>query len=122
MVQFYSSRVGPAAGPTPQIVWRSLIEVRFSRQTRLILRFSCSFFRRPFRFFRPILPIFADTSYKSARAFGMLLRAGIGALVGSGTLAPRRFKRKGALSILTTFCLRFAWLSRMAPGLAGLSL
>jgi MFS family permease len=74
--------------------------------TRIILSlFLLDFFAVLFGFYRPILPIFAATTFNvGARGLGMLYAApAIGALVGSGTLlAVGDFKRKGAVAIVAT--------------------
>ena len=96
--------------------------------------FSLDFFAVLFGFFRPILPIFADTIYNvGARGLGMLYAApAIGALVGSGMiLAAGDIKRKGALSIIATLVFALSlgflglsqwfWLGLIALGFLGIS-
>lgn len=127
---------GQPQGQRRQISWRSLIEgFEFLWHTRIILSlFLLDFFAVLFGFFRPILPIFADTIYNvGARGLGMLYAApAIGALVGSGIiLAAGDIKRKGALSILTTFMFALSlgflglapwfWLGLIALGCLGIS-
>ncbi len=112
---------GKPQGERRQIHWRSLIEgFEFLWRTRIILSLLLlDFFAVLFGFFRPILPIFADTIYHvGARGLGMLYAApAIGALIGSGILLTvGDIKRKGALSIVVT--LMFA-LSLGFLGLAG---
>ncbi|MGE5817872.1 MAG: MFS transporter [Deltaproteobacteria bacterium] len=98
---------GRPQGKRRQISWRSLLEgVEFLWHTRIILSlFSLDFFAVLFGFYRPILPIFAATTFNvGARGLGMLYAApAIGALVGSGTLLTAGdFKRKGAVAIVGT--------------------
>jgi MFS family permease len=98
---------GRPQGQRRQISWRSLLEgVEFLWHTRIILSlFSLDFFAVLFGFYRPILPIFAATTFNvGARGLGMLYAApAIGALVGSATLLMAGdFKRKGALAITAT--------------------
>ncbi len=85
---------GRPQGKRRQISWRSLIEgFEFLWHTRIILSlFLLDFFAVLFGFFRPILPIFADTIYNvGARGLGMLYAApAIGALVGSAIDTGRR--------------------------------
>ncbi|MEA2657988.1 MAG: hypothetical protein QOF64_573 [Candidatus Binatota bacterium] len=127
---------GRPLGKRRQISWRSLIEgFEFLWHTRIILSlFLLDFFAVLFGFFRPILPIFADTIYNvGARGLGMLYAApAIGALVGSGMiLAAGDIKRKGALSILATLAFALSlgflglsqwfWLGLIALGFLGIS-
>jgi MFS family permease len=127
---------GRPQGKRRQISWRSLIEgFEFLWHTRIILSlFLLDFFAVLFGFFRPILPIFADTIYNvGARGLGMLYAApAIGALVGSGMiLAAGDIKRKGALSILATLAFALSlgflglsqwfWLGLIALGFLGIS-
>jgi len=127
---------GQPQGQRRQISWRSLIEgFEFLWHTRIILSlFLLDFFAVLFGFFRPILPIFADTIYNvGARGLGMLYAApAIGALVGSGILlAAGDIKRKGALSILATLVFALSlgflglsqwfWLGLIALGFLGIS-
>jgi MFS family permease len=98
---------GQPQGQRRQISWRSLIEgFEFLWHTRIILSlFLLDFFAVLFGFYRPILPIFAETIYNAgARGLGMLYAApAIGALIGSAMiLAAGDIKRKGALSIIAT--------------------
>ena len=87
-----------------------------------------------FGFYRPILPIFAETIYNvGARGLGMLYAApAIGAMIGSAfVLAAGNIERKGALSIIATlgFALslgflgiaQWFWLGLIALGLLGVS-
>ena len=111
---------GQPQGQRRRIAWRSLIEgFEFLWHTRIILSlFILDFFAVLFGFYRPILPIFADTIYNvGARGLGMLYAApAIGALVGSAfVLAAGRIERQGALSIIAT--LAFA----LSLGFLGLS-
>ena len=127
---------GRPQGKRRQISWRSLIEgFEFLWHTRIILSlFLLDFFAVLFGFFRPILPIFADTIYNvGARGLGMLYAApAIGALLGSGMiLAAGDIKRKGALSILATLAFALSlgflglsqwfWLGLIALGFLGIS-
>ena len=127
---------GRPQGKRRQISWRSLIEgFEFLWHTRIILSlFLLDFFAVLFGFFRPILPIFADTIYNvGARGLGMLYAApAIGALVGSAMiLAAGDIKRKGALSILATLAFALSlgflglsqwfWLGLIALGFLGIS-
>ena len=127
---------GRPQGKRRQISWRSLIEgFEFLWHTRIILSlFLLDFFAVLFGFFRPILPIFADTIYNvGARGLGMLYAApAIGALIGSGmVLAAGDIKRKGALSILATLAFALSlgflglsqwfWLGLIALGFLGIS-
>ena len=98
---------GDPQGQRRKIGWRSLIEgFEFLWHTRIILSlFILDFFAVLFGFYRPILPIFADTIYNvGARGLGMLYAApAIGALIGSAfVLAAGNIERKGALSIIAT--------------------
>jgi MFS family permease len=127
---------GQPQGKRRQISWHSLIEgFEFLWHTRIILSlFLLDFFAVLFGFYRPILPIFAETIYNvGARGLGMLYAApAIGALVGSGmVLAAGDIQRKGALSIIATlmFALslgflglsRWFWLGLIALGCLGIS-
>jgi len=127
---------GRPQGKRRQISWRSLIEgFEFLWHTRIILSlFLLDFFAVLFGFFRPILPIFADTIYNvGARGLGMLYAApAIGALLGSGMiLAAGDIQRKGALSILATLAFALSlgflglsqwfWLGLIALGFLGIS-
>jgi MFS family permease len=127
---------GQPQGQRRQISWRSLIEgFEFLWHTRIILSlFILDFFAVLFGFYRPILPIFADTIYSvGARGLGMLYAApAIGALIGSGfVLASGNIERKGALSIIATlgFALSLGflgmapwfWLGLLALGMLGIS-
>src|SRR6185503_17208268 len=112
---------GQPQGERRRISWRSLIEgFEFLWHTRIILSlFILDFFAVLFGFYRPILPIFADTIYQvGARGLGMLYAApAIGALIGSGfVLTAGNIERKGALSILATlaFALSLGFLG-LAP-------
>ena len=98
---------GQPQGQRRQIGWRSLIEgFEFLWHTRIILSlFILDFFAVLFGFYRPILPIFADTIYGvGARGLGMLYAApAVGAMIGSAlVLAAGRIERQGALSVLAT--------------------
>ena len=119
-----------------RIAWRSLIEgFEFLWHTRIILSlFILDFFAVLFGFYRPILPIFADTIYNvGARGLGMLYAApAIGALVGSAfVLAAGRIERQGALSIIATLAFALSlgflgmapwfWLGLIALGFLGIS-
>lgn len=111
---------GQPQGTRRRIGWRSLIEgFEFLWHTRIILSlFLLDFFAVLFGFFRPILPIFADTVFNvGARGLGGLYAApAIGALLGSGLLlAVGEIKRKGVIAIIGT--LLFA----LSLGLLGLS-
>ena len=127
---------GQPQGQRRRIAWRSLIEgFEFLWHTRIILSlFVLDFFAVLFGFYRPILPIFADTIYNvGARGLGMLYAApAIGALVGSAfVLAAGRIERKGALSIIATLVFALSlgflglsqwfWLGLIALGLLGIS-
>lgn len=127
---------GLPQGQRRQLSWRSLIEgFEFLWHTRIILSlFILDFFAVLFGFYRPILPIFADTIYNvGARGLGMLYAApAIGAMIGSGlVLAAGNIERKGALSVIATlmFALslgflglsRWFWLGLIALGLLGIS-
>jgi predicted MFS family arabinose efflux permease len=96
--------------------------------------FLVDFFAVLFGFYRPILPIFAATTFDvGARGLGMLYAApAIVALVGSGALLMTGdFKRKGALAIMATLLfalslgfLGFAkwfWMGLIAVTALGLS-
>jgi len=127
---------GQPQGARRRISWRSLIEgFEFLWHTRIILSlFLLDFFAVLFGFFRPILPIFADTVFKvGARGLGALYAApAVGALIGSGLLlAVGEVKRKGVLSIVATllFALslgflglsRWFWMGLIAVGALGFS-
>jgi MFS family permease len=127
---------GQPQGKRRQIGWRTLIEgFEFLWHTRIILSlFILDFFAVLFGFYRPILPIFADTIYDvGARGLGMLYSApAIGALVGSGfVLAAGNIERKGALSIIATLAFALSlgllglsqwfWLGLIALGLLGIT-
>ena len=127
---------GQPQGQRRQIGWRSLIEgFEFLWHTRIILSlFLLDFFAVLFGFYRPILPIFAETIYNvGARGLGMLYAApAIGALIGSGVLlVAGNVKRKGALSILATLMFALSlgflgvsqwfWLGLIALGFLGIS-
>jgi MFS family permease len=127
---------GQPQGQRRQIGWHSLIEgFEFLWHTRIILSlFLLDFFAVLFGFYRPILPIFADTIYNvGARGLGVLYAApAIGALIGSGTiLACGDIKRKGALSIVATLLFALSlgflglsqvfWLGLIALGCLGIS-
>ena len=127
---------GQPQGAGRRIGWRSLIEgFEFLWHTRIILSlFLLDFFAVLFGFFRPILPIFADTVFKvGARGLGALYAApAVGALIGSGLLlAVGEVKRKGVLSITATllFALslgflglsRWFWMGLIAVGALGFS-
>ncbi|HSK31655.1 MAG TPA: MFS transporter, partial [Candidatus Limnocylindria bacterium] len=127
---------GQPQGQRRQIGWRSLIEgFEFLWHTRIILSlFLLDFFAVLFGFYRPILPIFAETIYDvGARGLGMLYAApAIGALIGSGVLlAAGDIKRKGALSIGATLLFALSlgflglsqwfWMGLIALGVLGIS-
>ena len=127
---------GQPQGQRRRIAWRSLIEgFEFLWHTRIILSlFILDFFAVLFGFYRPILPIFADTIYNvGARGLGMLYAApAIGALVGSAfVLAAGRIERQGALSIIATLACALSlgflgmapwfWLGLIALGCLGIS-
>ncbi|HMA79250.1 MAG TPA: MFS transporter, partial [Candidatus Binatia bacterium] len=127
---------GQPQGRRRQISWRSLIEgFEFLWHTRIILSlFILDFFAVLFGFYRPILPIFADTIYNvGARGLGVLYAApAIGALIGSAIiLAAGDIKRKGALSIVATLLFglslgflglsQWFWLGLIALGCLGIS-
>jgi MFS family permease len=127
---------GRPQGQRRQISWHSLIEgVEFLWHTRIILSlFLLDFFAVLFGFYRPILPIFAATTFNvGARGLGMLYAApAIGALLGSATLLTAGdFKRKGAVAITGTllFALslgflglaRWFWMGVMAVAALGFS-
>jgi len=127
---------GRPQGQRRRIAWRSLIEgFEFLWHTRIILSlFVLDFFAVLFGFYRPILPIFADTIYNvGARGLGMLYAApAIGALVGSAfVLAAGRIERKGALSIIATLVFALSlgflglapwfWMGLIALGVLGIS-
>lgn len=127
---------GQPQGQRRQISWRSLIEgFEFLWHTRIILSlFLLDFFAVLFGFYRPILPIFAETIYDvGARGLGIMYAApAIGALVGSALLLfAGEVKRKGALSILATLMFAVSlgflglspwfWMGLIALGLLGIS-
>jgi len=127
---------GQPQGQRRQISWHSLIEgFEFLWHTRIILSlFILDFFAVLFGFYRPILPIFADTVYNvGARGLGMLYAApAIGALIGSAiVLTAGNIERKGALSIIATlmFALslgflglsKWFWMGLFALGILGIS-
>lgn len=127
---------GQPQGRRRQISWRSLIEgFEFLWHTRIILSlFILDFFAVLFGFYRPILPIFADTIYNvGARGLGVLYAApATGALIGSAIiLAAGDIKRKGALSIVATLLFglslgflglsQWFWLGLIALGCLGIS-
>jgi MFS family permease len=127
---------GQPQGQRRQISWRSLIEgFEFLWHTRIILSlFILDFFAVLFGFYRPILPIFADTVYNvGARGLGILYAApAIGALIGSTiVLTAGNIERKGALSIIATlmFALslgflglsKWFWMGLFALGILGIS-
>lgn len=127
---------GQPQGRRRQIGWRSLIEgFEFLWHTRIILSlFLLDFFAVLFGFYRPILPIFAESIYNvGARGLGMMYAApAIGALVGSGLLlVAGNVKRKGALSVLATLLFALSlgflglsqwfWMGLIALGLLGIS-
>ncbi len=119
-----------------QIGWRSLTEgFEFLWHTRIILSlFILDFFAVLFGFYRPILPIFADTIYNvGARGLGMLYAApAIGAIIGSAfVLAAGHIERQGALSIIATLAFALSlgflglapwfWMGLIALGILGIS-
>jgi MFS family permease len=125
---------GQPHGEKRKIGWHSLIEgVEFLWHTKIILSlFILDFFAVLFGFYRPILPIFADTVFNvGARGLGMLYSApAIGALVGSGILLTfGDVKRKGALSVIVTLLFAVSlgflglakvyWVGLIAVGLLG---
>jgi len=125
---------GQPQGEKRQIGWHSLIEgVEFLWHTKIILSlFILDFFAVLFGFYRPILPIFADTVFNvGARGLGMLYSApAIGALIGSAILLTfGDVKRKGALSIIVTLLFALSlgflglskvyWVGLIAVGLLG---
>ena len=127
---------GQPQGQKRRIGWRSLIEgFEFLWHTRIILSlFILDFFAVLFGFYRPILPIFAETIYNvGARGLGMLYSApAIGALLGSGfILAAGNIERKGALSVIATLMFALSlgflglsqwfWMGLIALGLLGIS-
>jgi MFS family permease len=127
---------GQPQGARKRISWRSLIEgFEFLWHTRIILSlFLLDFFAVLFGFFRPILPVFADTVFQvGARGLGALYAApAIGALVGSGLLlAAGDIKRKGVVSIIGTLLFAFSlgllglskwfWMGLIAVGALGFS-
>jgi len=133
---YFIRAAGRPQGQRRKIAWRSLIEgFEFLWHTRIILSlFILDFFAVLFGFYRPILPIFAETIYDvGARGLGMLYAApAIGALIGSAiVLSAGNIERKGALSILATlvFALslgllglsRWFWMGLIALGILGVS-
>jgi MFS family permease len=127
---------GQPQGEKRKIGWHSLIEgVEFLWHTRIILSlFILDFFAVLFGFYRPILPIFADTVFQvGARGLGMLYSApAIGALIGSGILLTfGDVKRKGVLSVIVTLLFAFSlgflglskvyWVGLIAVGMLGFS-
>jgi MFS family permease len=127
---------GQPIGQPRKIGWHSLVEgFEFLWHTRIILSlFILDFFAVLFGFYRPILPIFAETIYDvGARGLGMLYAApAIGALLGSGmVLAAGNIERQGALSIIATlgFALslgllglsRWFWMGLIALGFLGIT-
>jgi len=127
---------GQPQGQRRRIAWRSLTEgFEFLWHTRIILSlFILDFFAVLFGFYRPILPIFADTIYNvGARGLGMLYAApAIGALIGSTlVLAAGNIERKGALSIIATLVFALSlgflglapwfWMGLIALGVLGIS-
>jgi MFS family permease len=127
---------GQPQGQRRRIGWHSLIEgFGFLWHTRIILSlFILDFFAVLFGFYRPILPIFADTIYNvGARGLGMLYAApAIGALIGSTVvLTAGNIERKGAMSIIATlmFALslgflgmaRWFWIGLLALAVLGIS-
>lgn len=127
---------GQPQGRRREIGWHSLVEgFEFLWHTRIILSlFILDFFAVLFGFYRPILPIFAETIYNvGARGLGMLYAApAIGAMIGSAfVLTAGNIERKGALSIIATlgFALslgflgiaQWFWLGLIALGLLGVS-
>jgi MFS family permease len=125
---------GLPQGQRRQIGWRSLVEgFEFLWHTRIILSlFVLDFFAVLFGFYRPILPIFADTIFHvGARGLGMLYAApAIGALVGSGILLTAgNIERKGVLVVLATLLFafnlgflglsRWFWMGLLAVGALG---
>jgi MFS family permease len=127
---------GQPKGEKRKIGWHSLIEgIDFLWHTRIILSlFILDFFAVLFGFYRPILPIFADTVFQvGARGLGMLYSApAIGALIGSGILlAFGDVKRKGALSVIVTLLFALSlgflgvanvyWVGLIAVGMLGFS-
>ncbi|HWL93704.1 MAG TPA: MFS transporter [Phycisphaerae bacterium] len=127
---------GQPQGQRRRIAWRSLTEgFEFLWHTRIILSlFILDFFAVLFGFYRPILPIFADTIYNvGARGLGMLYAApAIGALIGSTlVLTAGNIERKGALSIIATLVFALSlgflglapwfWMGLIALGVLGIS-
>jgi MFS family permease len=127
---------GQPQGIHRHLSWRSLMEgFEFLWHTRIILSlFLLDFFAVLFGFFRPILPIFADTVFNvGARGLGALYAApAIGALVGASILLMfGNIKRKGALSIIATLCFalslgflgfsKWFWMALLAVGALGFS-
>ena len=133
---YFIRATGQPGGQRRKIGWRSLIEgFEFLWHTRIILSlFILDFFAVLFGFYRPILPIFADTIYDvGARGLGMLYAApAVGAMVGSAmVLAAGNIERKGALSIIATLVFALSlgflglshwfWMGLIALGLLGIS-
>ena len=127
---------GQPQGARRRISWRSLIEgFEFLWHTPIILSlFLLDFVAVLFGFFRPILPIFADTVFQvGARGLGALYAApAVGALIGSGLLlAVGEVKRKGVLSIVATLLFALSlgflglspwfWMGLIAVGALGFS-
>jgi MFS family permease len=121
-------------GQRRRIGWRSLVEgFEFLWHTRIILSlFVLDFFAVLFGFYRPILPIFADTIFHvGPRGLGMLYAApAIGALMGSGILlAAGNVERKGVLVVLATLLFavnlgflglsKWFWMGLLAVGALG---
>jgi MFS family permease len=127
---------GQPQGARRKINWRSLIEgFEFLWQQRIILSLALlDFVAVLVGFYRPILPIFAtDVFTVGAGGLGALYAApAIGALVGSGlVLAAGNIERKGAVTIIGTFCFavslgllglsQWFWMGLVAAGALGLS-
>jgi MFS family permease len=121
-------------GQRRRIGWRSLVEgFEFLWHTRIILSlFVLDFFAVLFGFYRPILPIFADTIFHvGPRGLGMLYAApAIGALMGSGILLTAgNVERKGVLVVLATLLFavnlgflglsKWFWMGLLAVGALG---
>lgn len=118
---------GQPQGRHRQISWWSLIEgFEFLWHTPIILSlFFLDFFAVLFGFYRPILPIFAESVFNvGARGLGMLYAApAVGATAGSALLlAVGDIKRKGAVSVVATlmFGLSLALLGLSGNFLLGL--
>jgi MFS family permease len=127
---------GQPLGARRRIGWHSLVEgFEFLWHTRIILSlFLLDFFAVLFGFFRPILPIFADTVFNvGARGLGVLYAApAVGAVLGSAVLlAVGEIKRKGVLSIMATLLFALSlgflglspwfWMALIAVGALGFS-